>query len=407
MRKITASLLALMMVLGMCSCSVPGVPEESTTAATTSETTVATTESSASEETSASTSEEVSYVESGYLKGLKIIARENCFVSENEKFQDLINWTMKKAIETYFKGSLIIATDDEVLLFAGPNKSIDVDGNPVDPYTTYEIGSVTKMFTATIIMKMVEDGKIKLDDKLIKYFPEYKNGKDITIANLLSMSSGIPDMANEPDVFWGGKVTDNLNDTLLSDEDFLECLYALNPTFEPGTKCEYSNSNYHILGMIIEQIEGMSYGEVVKRDIFDPCGLEHSSAQTNGDVTSVPDPERGYHDFQNGARGAGDIHSCMADMVAFDRALFSGKIISMESLEAMKKDLTPTQYGYGLMLYDDFAYGHSGATVSYVSNNVVIDTEEFGKVYFVGSTSTALGIEGLTRSLEMAINWAK
>ena len=405
MRKITASLLILTMVLGMCSCPVPKEPEEST-ASTPAETTTASSESTTAEETTAASSKEPSYVESGYLKGLRI-EKENCFVSENEKFQDLINWTMKKAVSTYFKGSLIIATDDEVLLFAGPNQTTDVDGNPVDPYSTYEIGSVTKMFTSTIILKMAEEGKIKLDDKLGKYFPEYKNGKDITIENLLTMSSGIPDMANEPDVFWGGKVTNKLNDTLLSDEDFLECLYALKPTFEPGTRCEYSNTNYHILAMIIEQIEGMSYGEVVKRDIFDPCGMEHSSAQTNGDVTSVPDDDKGYHDFQNGARGAGDIHSCSADMIAFDRALFGGKIISPESLEAMKKEISPTQYGYGLMQYEDFAFGHSGATVSYVTQNAVIETEEFGRVYFFGSTSTVLGIEGLTRSLEMAINWAK
>ena len=333
------------------------------------------------------------------------IDKENCFVSENESFENLIKWAKNQAVTHNFKGSLIIATEDEVLLFAGPNGSKDIDGNPVGPYTTYEIGSITKIFTASIIMKLKEEGKIKLDDKLTKYFPEFKNGKDISVENLLSMTSGLPELTDES--FWDGKIKDNLNDSIVSDEDFLECLYKSKPSFAPGERCEYCNTNYHVLAMIIEQIEGMSYGEVIKRDIFDPCGMEHSSAQTDGDVTSVSDPERGYHDFQNGARGAGDIHSCTADMVAFDRALAGGKIISLESLELMKKYSSPTQYGYGIMYYEDFAFGHSGSTPSYVSQNVIIETKDQGRIYFFGSTPTVVGIEGLNQAMYVTIDWGK
>lgn len=409
MRKLIAPVLVFAVLAGTCSCAVPEGPRETTTVSeiTSEENTTETSAPSVSDETSASS--EAAYVDSGFLKGLRI-EKDNCFVSENEKYQDLINWTMKKAVSRNFKGTLIIGTDDEVLLYQAPNNSLNVDGDPVDPYTTYEIGSVTKMFTAVEILKLAEQGRIKTDDKLTDYFPEFKAGKDITIDDLLRMRSGIPDYVNEPASFWGDKMKAGfkITDDALSDDDFLDALYKIKKlAFKPGTKCEYSNTNYHLLAMIIEKIEGIGYGEVISRDIFIPCSMDHSSAVTDGDVTSVPDKEVGYHEYQKGARGAGDIHSCAKDMLAFDRALFGGTLISPESMEFMKKDSSESEYGCGLMNQEDFVFGHNGATNSYITQNAVIETKEYGNVYFFASTSTALGVEGLFEAFQMAINWAK
>ena len=322
---------------------------------------------------------------------------DNFFVSPDPLYGPLAGRVEKTSHSNCFNGSILIATDDEIILYGGP-RARTTDGNPVDPYTVYEIGSVSKTFTAVVVMRLAERGRLHLDDTLDLFFPEYGAGKKITIADLLYMQSGIIDYVNESEVFFAhtGKKTPEVvtDDSLLTDGEFLDCLFSLPLSFEPGTRYEYSNTNYHLLALIVEKSEGMSYGDVVRREIFDPCGMAHSSAMATGDETSVPDAETGYHRFQKGSRGAGDVHSCMADLLAFDRALFGGGLVSRDSM-ALMMDFRFGSYGCGLYPYGPNAYGHSGAVTSYVSHSVVIETEAFGRVYLIASTSSSSGLYGL------------
>lgn len=407
MKRSIAVALGISLLLQLAACSSDNVTVSTTSGSTTTATETTTTTSS-----SASSSEELSYCDSGLLKGLRI-DKDNIFVKEDPAWETLTAYMENTAVNKGFNGSCILATDDEIIFYGGPNAKT-TKGDPVDPYTIYEIGSISKTFTAVLIMKLREAGKIDLNDKLTKYFPEYKKGENITIANLLNMQSGIKDYVNNPMSFFSNELSNDeflemFAKDSLTDESFMDYLCKADFDFEPGTDTDYSNTNYHLLALIIEKIEGMSYADVVKRDIFDPLGMEHSSAVATGDVTSVADEFKGYHSFQKGARGAGDIHSCMADMLIFDKALFGGKLVNEESLGIMRDYKTGKSYGdggYGCGLYPYIgkAFGHSGATTSYVSQNVIIETEEFGRVYFIGSSSTVRGVDGFQELLDRVLS---
>lgn len=377
-QKKLSLILALVMLFSVVGCSKTKKSETSSSeAGSSTETTI---------ETEASTQETTGKASVGF-SDLK--ERDNDFlVNEDPKYQELIDAAINGASDSYFKGVMALATDDDVILFGCPG-AMSIDNSPADPYTIYEVGSISKTYTAVMIMKLIDQGKMTMDDTLSKYFPEYKNGREVTIANLLNMQSGILDYVNRADVFFKGAERDPqeiITTPGLTDEEFLSYLYAQELYFEPGTRTDYSNTNYHLLALIIEQITGESFRDAVKREIFDPLGMEHSSAMTTGDETSIPDPAIGYHQFQEGARGAGDIHSCMADMVTFDRALFGGDLVSVKSLMRMK-DFKSKEYGCGLYSYGKNSYGHQGSVACYTSENIVIETEEFGRVYLIASTS--------------------
>ena len=118
----------------------------------------------------------------------------------------------------------------------------------------------------------------------------------------------------------------------ITDEEFMEALNVSGFKHEPGGTVANCTTDMHILAMIIEKITGESYSEYVKKNIFDVCGMEHTSSMAVGDLTSVPDPEMGGDavviEMPNTLRGVWDIHSCSADMLSFDRALMHDKLIS-------------------------------------------------------------------------------
>lgn len=337
---------------------------------------------------------------SGILKGMKS-AGDNIYVTRDSKYEKLAKLASDSARELGFRGTMIIATDEDIIMYCGQG-STDVNGKPVGPTTTYEIGSVSKMITATMTLMLIDQGKLSMDDKITKFFPEYVQAEDVTVADLLHMQSGIPEYVNSKLYFFDKEDYTTMfeNDTM-TDEIFLRCLYKHDLKFEPKTNTEYSNTNFHLLAMIIEQVEGESFGDVLKREIFDPCGMKHTSAMTVGDVTSVPGP-LGYQAFQKGSRGAGDIHSCAEDMIAFDRALFGGKLLSEGSLKLMT-DFRGTFYGCGMKYINENAYGHSGSTPAYISQSVIIETEEYGRVYFFASATNYEGIQGFEVTMNAVI----
>ena len=373
-----------------------------------------------SETTTSSTTEITTTTEAptpmgtGFLAGLKEES-DNYFINEDPKYAELINVAKGKADMYGFDGVILLATDDEIILFYGTDGAITIENEPVDPYTTYDIASCSKTLTAVAVFQLIEQGKISLDDTLDKYFPEYETGKGITIYNLLHMQSGIPDYCNNPPAFFVKVSEDDLMPFFLrfmtsqmedEEEVFLENLYAAPLDFEPGKQYAYSNTNYRLLAMIVEQVSGTKFCDYISENIFIPCGMEHSSCMVPGDETSVPKDfddalELGLVD--EGGRdlgkvwGDGGVHTGAADLLAFDRSLFGGELVSDTSLlEMINFD---KKYGCGLQEYNKKgAFGHSGGIYSYISENIIIDSEELGRVYFIllsscrsGSNSTAFG----------------
>ncbi len=340
----------------------------------------------------------------------------NYFASADPAYEKLVDRVKKTAHSNSFTGSILLAAEDRVILFGGP-KAMTTEGMPVDPYTTYDIGSCSKTFTAAAVFQLIEAGMVSLDDPVTKYFPEYETGREITVYQLLHMQSGIADYTNDPETFWGDlckrdteKFTYMFFNDEMSDDDFLRALYAAPLYFAPGAASDYSNTNYHLLALIVEQASGMQFSEYLQRHIFDPCGMEHTTSMAIGDETSVPKlfqdlfsagivNENGYSAQPNTERGAGGIHTCAADLWAFDKALVSGQLVSGDSLEEMTH--FDMDYGCGLYPYGKNAYGHSGRNGVYTTENVIIASEQFGSVFFIASTSTDAGIYGLDALMKL------
>lgn len=355
-----------------------------------------------SNDTSAETVKTSETVSSDITEGLTYDETNNIWDNENTGFEKLVG-IMKREVSKSedIKGVYILATDDDIIFIGGMN-STETDGTTkVDAYTTYEIGSLTKAFTATAVFQLIEQGKLNLDDTLGKFFPDFEKGKDITIYQLLHMQSGLrrefayDDSANESNVDM--EVFKKYYTDGFSDEELLDMLFSSELEYEPGSKLSYSNVNYTLLAMIIEQITGESYSEYITKNIFEPCGMEHTTSMTSGDVTSIPEaPPEGYYPFDVndvtdkgydlGARtfrGAGDIHSCGADMIAFDRALIGGKLISEDSLNEMFK--SDMGYGCGWTAAGQYenAWYHEGGTPSYHTSNLYCKSSEYGNIYLI------------------------
>lgn len=314
----------------------------------------------------------------------------NIYVNENPEYQKMTDWLLYEVKETNLRGSVIVATDDEII-FASGTRLLDIDGNEVTPYTTYEIGSITKSFTATCIMKLIEEGKLSIDDTLGDFFPEYnycsnyEKVSSITVSDLLHMRSGLPDYLNAPEKYFNEELVLELSsgdfrsksaaDRLSSffsnidDNLFLENTFGCVNAKTPNTEYEYSNTNYYLLSLIIEQVTGHPYGEYITETILEPCNMSSSTSMVDGNVTASF-KENGFMFEIFYTKGAGDIHSNVVDLLKFERALFGGYLLNEESMNELLKPID--SYGCGWFIKDD-EYYHGGATPAFATEIHTID----------------------------------
>jgi len=225
---------------------------------------------------------------------------------------------------------------------------------PNTPDTKFRLGSITKQFTATLILQLVEQGKIKLDGKLIDYLPNYRKdtGAKVTIHNLLSHTSGIPSYTSLPGFF------QNVSRNPFTVDDFIKQYASGDLEFEPGTKFVYSNSGYFLLGAIIEKVIGKSYEQVLKERIFDPLGMKNSGYDHWGTIlskraTGYTRTPRGYETApyldMSLPYAAGSLYSTVEDLFIWDQALYGDKVLSAQSRQMMFKP-NLNNYGYGFVI---------------------------------------------------------
>ncbi|SHL58230.1 serine hydrolase [Chryseobacterium polytrichastri] len=255
-----------------------------------------------------------------------------------------------------FNGSLVVAEHGKVIYKKGfglANMEWDI---PNQANTKFRLGSITKQFTAVLVMQLVEQGKIKLDAPIVTYLPGYppQAGEKVTIHHLLSQSSGIKDYTNLPGFRNGG------SQNALSPEALIK-LFADQPLeFEPGEKFAYSNSNYVLLGKIIERVTGSSYAQYVQDNIFTPLKMQNSGYDNSSII--VKSQARGYEQNgdgyvnasyvnMNNTYAAGALYSTVEDLFLWDQALYSPQLLSAKSLNllfanqmAINKN---SYYGYG------------------------------------------------------------
>jgi D-alanyl-D-alanine carboxypeptidase len=242
---------------------------------------------------------------------------------------------------------------------------------PATPNTIYRIGSLTKQFTSAGIMRLVERGKLSLDDDLSKYVPNFPlQGHHVTIRHLLTHTSGIHNYTAMPgwQPTWGSDLTTDSIVGFVKKEKF---------DFEPGDKYNYSNTGYVLLGMVIEKVSGKTYAKFVEDELFKPLKLTHTSycpsrttdpAFASGyarkDSTFVAAP---YLSLTH-PHAAGALCSSVSDFVRWQRALTGGQVVSPASFTLMTtpaklNDGKTSNYGFGLstgMMGTHRSITHSG-----------------------------------------------
>ena len=227
---------------------------------------------------------------------------------------------------------------------------------PADAEASYEIGSVTKQFTAAAVLLLAEEGKLDLDADMTEYVDFDTQGRDVPVRRLLDHTSGIRGYTEMP-VFGELAVRDLPRDSLVT-------LVEREPfDFEPGTAQIYNNSAYFLLGLIVEEVSGRSYEEFVEERLFGPVGMEDSyycnesavrTRRAHGYDASGPESlERAGYLDHTWPYAAGSLCSTVGDLVRWTDALHGGRVLSEESYRAMTTpapllDGTPIRYAMGL-----------------------------------------------------------
>lgn len=276
-----------------------------------------------------------------------------------------------------FSGSVLLQKDGQTIYRGEFNKF----SNGTD---TYRIGSITKIFTAVVVFQLIEEGKLKLDTKLSTFYPTIKYADQITIGNLLNHTSGIYNYLEWEDYY-------NQKSSVYTKENILKLIEQGKPESKPNQESSYSNSNYTLLGYIIEDVTKKVYTENVKSRIINPLGLQNTYYEEDKSENLKRNDSYKF-DGENWSKenethpsftlAAGAMVSTTEDLSRLTSALFNDNLVSKKSLEQMEKTNSQTGIGYGLFrtpFHDKNGYGHTGridefraATVYFTADNLIL-----------------------------------
>lgn len=306
----------------------------------------------------------------------------------NAKFKKIDSLLSYLVTNNKFMGSIALRENDKVVFSKAYGFTGSVSKNKVDENTKYKIGSITKPFTSVVVLQLVEEKKLRLEDKLSKFFPKIPNADQISIEMLLRHRSGIHD-------FLADSVTAaNIYRTHSRDE-IVNRITAYSPDFAPDSKYEYSNSNYSLLGYIIEDVTKKSYASnldsrIVKKlnlkNTYLPEKIDLSKNEAYSFIFMDPNWEQIPEWANTLAFSAGAIVSTPSDVTAFMKGLFDGKLISAASLEKMKANGANENYGLGLTTMpfgERLFYGHTGGIENFRSVVGYYPKDRFGVALFV------------------------
>ncbi len=280
-------------------------------------------------------------------------------MDKNTMIQNLARELNKK---DDFNGAWLYAEKGEivskgVLGFRDPEDTL-----PITEDTIFQLASVSKTFTATAVMLLVRAGKLGLEDKLVKFFPELTAYQDVTVRQLLTHTSGIPDYFDDSDWFvkiWKEEKRVPGNDEILR---FLRETKA-KPYFAPGEGLHYSNTGYNLLALLVERLSCVPYEEFLQINIFEPAGMSstrcchirrdgvpfenYAQATVSDDgkcVADIDSVEEGDVVAFDGLNGDDYVYTNIFDMFKWDRALREGKVLTLEEQQIM---YTPGKLGNG------------------------------------------------------------
>ncbi|TYQ15045.1 UNVERIFIED_CONTAM: CubicO group peptidase (beta-lactamase class C family) [Acetivibrio alkalicellulosi] len=344
-----------------------------------------------------------------------LISSMACSNQKKEEFSEDVIEKIDSILETYdFKGTFLVEKGNKQYI-----KSI---GEYSKDDIKYPIASITKTFTAVAIMKLYEEGKLDIEDKLSKYIPDIKHSDSITISHLLSHQSGIP-----RDIFNVNIDPFIKDDTLQNPQEFIEWFQSLDIEeeieylkwlnekfnhyseihdiiinsdfqllFEPGEQFSYSNAGYSILGKIIEEASQMSYLDYLNKVIFKPLNMkntwffEEESGNYSRPLSDKYDNEEYFKDLRinasNLSYSGGALFSTVEDMLKFSQVFTTEKILKKETI---KKMCFPHKYNFGLgiITYPRDYIGHDGEYYDEFISKLRINTDEDIKLIYFADTS--------------------
>ncbi|MFD1820415.1 CubicO group peptidase, beta-lactamase class C family [Pseudarcicella hirudinis] len=254
-----------------------------------------------------------------------------------------------------FNGSVLVAKRGKIILQKGYGFANMESGARNTVNTKFRIASLSKQFTAMLIMQLKQSGLLNLGDPISKFLPYYRKdiGNKVTIYELLTQTSGIPDYTSRPDFF------PDIATHHYTPDKFVEKFCSDSLQYEPGTRYSYCNSNYYILGAIIESITQKPYAIVLKEKIFDVAGMKDSGIDTPYEV--LKNRANGYNynygnytnasyiNMASAIYAAGGIYSTIGDLLLWDEALYGEKLLSKENKDIM---FTPflNKYAFGIIV---------------------------------------------------------
>ncbi|RQO36682.1 serine hydrolase [Chryseobacterium sp. KBW03] len=318
-----------------------------------------------------------------------MLAASPLFSQKSKQLEQLFTTYEKAGL---FSGSVLIAEKGKIIF----EKSYGYRNAPKKQKNTnnslYRVFSTTKMFTATVILQLEEQGKLSLNDKLSKYYPDFPKGDSITLANLLSHTSGIPNDTN--------------SEYTVDEETFIKYISAKPLSFSPGKDWDYSNSGYYILSYIIKKVSGLNYDQAIENYILKPLKMDHSGFHFN--IVTDENKALGY-EFLSDKRsnealrfktdhpfGAGAMYSTVGDLFKFNEALKNYTILKKETLEKAFTPYLKDHYGLGFQISSVFGkkrVGHDGGGPGYRSRYyrvleddiclIVISNSELSHTHFI------------------------
>lgn len=269
--------------------------------------------------------------------------------------------------------SAAVVTPGGQLLTSTAGQRDEFGGGPARPGYRYRVASVSKIFTAALLLRLEEEGMLQLDDALYDYLPisGLPNGEQITLRQMLTHTSGLADHLNDGS-FWSG--SNGPWDT----QDIVDYAVEEGLIFTPGTGYSYSNTGFHLLGAVIEEVTGQTLAKAHKAWIFSPLELQQTLfddfSSFGSTIDSLARNARSYEYHLSAAGAAGAVVSTPTDIARFGHALYGGNWLEAASLEAMLVDygfaVGGDHYGLGTRLWDDSGYihhGHTGALMDYRS----------------------------------------
>jgi CubicO group peptidase (beta-lactamase class C family) len=310
---------------------------------------------------------------------------------------------LKQAYPAAGPGAAVIVTDDGRVVYEGARGLADIAANrPITAQTVFRMGSITKQFSAAIMLQLAAEGKLSLDDKLSKFLPDFpKPGADATVAQLLNHTVGVQSYTNIP----GWMVEKNTAQAYTTEEMIAQFKDLPSPS-KPGEKWDYNNSGYVLVGAVIEQVTGKPWYQNVEERIARPLGLK--TIRYGVLENETPNMAAGYTDADGKVAPAQKIHmsvphaagaliGSVEDLAKWNAALHHGKVIPQAYYARMiaptrLPDGTTNDYGFGIRngeLRGHKSLGHGGGIFGFSTDSLYLPKEEVFVAVFTNSDSPA------------------